>query len=71
MWRSCSRIRKISPRGCCAGKFNDAAGNALRAEDFDVVLVDPPRAGLDDDTLELGEASSSTSCTSRADRIIC
>ena len=35
------------------GKFNDAAGNALRAEDFDVVLVDPPRAGLDDDTLEL------------------
>jgi tRNA (uracil-5-)-methyltransferase len=35
------------------GKCKDASGNAMLAEDFDVVLVDPPRAGLDDDTLEL------------------
>lgn len=36
-----------------AGKFEDAAGNGIRLDDFSVVLVDPPRAGLDPDTLAL------------------
>jgi tRNA (uracil-5-)-methyltransferase len=35
------------------GKFKDAAGATIRVEDFDAVLVDPPRAGLDADTLAL------------------
>jgi tRNA (uracil-5-)-methyltransferase len=35
------------------GKFKDATGATIRVEDFDVVLVDPPRAGLDADTLTL------------------
>ena len=35
------------------GEFKDAAGATIRVEDFDAVLVDPPRAGLDADTLAL------------------
>ena len=40
-------------RSMMAGKFVDVQGKALSSTDFDVVLVDPPRAGLDPDTLRL------------------
>ena len=44
--------QKFSKR-MLAGKFQDASGNRILLDDFSVVLVDPPRAGLDPDTLAL------------------
>jgi tRNA (uracil-5-)-methyltransferase len=44
--------RKFSKR-MLAGKFQDASGHRILLDDFSVVLVDPPRAGLDPDTLAL------------------
>lgn len=35
------------------GQFTDATGASVSPKDFAAVLVDPPRAGLDDDTLKL------------------
>ena len=35
------------------GQFTDATGASVSPKDFAAILVDPPRAGLDDDTLKL------------------